>query len=109
MVTQDPAIEAGDGDVDARRPEIGDQDVPRVGAEGQLARRAAARARAEVAFHHEPAIDQLLNASRDDRPPEARAGDQLGARARPAEADLVEDHDERVEHLVRQGNVRSRA
>ena len=32
-----------------------------------------------------------------------------GARARPPEPDLVEDHDERVEHLVGQGNVRSRA
>ena len=28
VVTQDPAIEAGDGDVDARRPEIGDRTCP---------------------------------------------------------------------------------
>ena len=109
VVTEDPAIEARDGDVDARGAEVGDQDVAGVGAEGQLARWAAAGARAEVALAHEPAVDELLDASRDDRPAQAGPRDELGARPRAAEPDLVEDRDERVEHLVGQRNVRPRA
>ena len=109
MVAQDPAIEARDGDVDARRAEVGDQDVPGSAQKASWRGGRPPVLGAEIAFHHEPAIDELLDPSRDDRPAEAGAGDQLGARARPAEPDLVEDRDERVEHLVRQGNVRSRA
>ena len=102
VVAEDPAVERRDRDVDARRPEVGDEDVPAVGAERQLARRPAAGARPDVALGDEPALDQLADPLGDDRPPEPGPGDQLGARPRPAEADLVEDRDERVERLVGQ-------
>ena len=56
----------------------------------------------DVALDDEPALDQLADALGDDRPAEAGPRDELGARARPPEPDLVEDDDERVERLVRQ-------
>ena len=91
MVAEDPAVEGRQRDVDARRAEVGDEDVAGVGAERQLARRPAAGARAGVALDDEAALDQLADALGDDRPAQARPLDQLGARPRAAEADLVED------------------
>ena len=105
VVAQDPAIEARDGHVDAGRAEIGHEDVPGLGAEGELPRRASAGTRSDVALGDEPAIDELLDAARHDRPAEARPGHQLRARTRPPEPDLVEDHDEGIEDLVGQGRV----
>ena len=46
VVAEDPAGEVGQRDVDARRAEVGDEDVAGVGPERELARRPAARARA---------------------------------------------------------------
>ena len=99
-MAEDPAVEGRDRDVDARRAEVGDQDVTGVGAERQLARRPAAGARPDVAFADQPAIDQLADPLGDDRAAEAGPVDQLGARLDRPEADLVEDHDEGVERLV---------
>ena len=72
VMTEDPAVEGGDRDVDAGRAEVGDEDVPGVGPEGELARRAAAGARAQVALVDEPAVDQLADPSRDDGATETR-------------------------------------
>ncbi len=102
VVAEDPAVEGGHRDVDARGAEVGDEDVAAVGAEGQLARRATAGARADVALADEAALDELADALGHDRPAEAGPLDELGARPRPPEADLVEDGDERVEGLVGQ-------
>ena len=93
-------LRVGDGNVDAGRPEIGDQHVAGVRGEGQLAWRPAARARPGLALGHEPAVDQLADALGDDRPRQAGTDDELGARPRPAEPDLVEDRDQRVERLL---------
>ena len=71
-----------DRDVDARRAEVGDEDVAGVGPERQLARRPAAGARPDVALDDEPALDQLADALGDDGPPQPVRVDQLGARAR---------------------------
>ena len=97
VVAEDPAGEVGQGDADARRAEVGDEDVAGVGPERELARRPAARARADVALGDQSAIDQLADAPRDDGPAEARPRDELRARPGAAEPDLVEDDDERVE------------
>ena len=105
VMAEDPAVQGRDGDVDARGAEVGDEDVARIGPERQLARWPAARARPDVAFADEAAFDQLADPLGDDRPAEARPRDELRARARPAEADLVEDDDERVERLVRAAGV----
>ena len=102
VMAEDPAVEGRHGDVDAGRPEVGDQDVPGVGPEGQLARRPAAGARPDVALGDQAALDQLADPLGHDRPAEPGPGDQLGARPRPTEADLVEDGDEGVEGLVGQ-------
>jgi hypothetical protein len=77
VVSEDPAIEGGDRDVDAGRPEIGDEDVPGIGAEGQLARRAPAGARPDITFADEPAIDELTDALRHDRTAQARSGNEF--------------------------------
>ena len=45
VMAQDPAVEARDGDVDARCAEVGDEDVAGVRGEGQLAGGKAAGAR----------------------------------------------------------------
>ena len=71
-----------------------------VGPEGQLARRPTAGARPDLTLGDETAIEQVLHASGDDRPAEAGPRDELGARPRAPEADLVEDRDEVVEDLV---------
>ena len=91
VMTEDPAVERRDRHVDAGRAEVGDEDVAAVGVEGQLARRAAAGARPDIALADEPALDQLADPLGHDRAAETGPGDQLGARPRPAEADLVED------------------
>jgi hypothetical protein len=62
-------------------PEVRHEDVPGVRPERELAGRPAARARTDVAFREEPAIDELADPAGDDRPPKARPGDELRARA----------------------------
>ena len=102
VMAEDPPVEARDRDVDARRAEVRDEHVAGVRAERQLARRPAARAGSDLALGDQPAIDQLADALRDDGPPEARPRDQFGPRSRATEPDLVEDHDQGVEGLVRE-------
>ncbi len=98
-MAEDAAVEVGDGDVDARRAEVGDEHVAGVRAERHLARRAAAGARANVIVDDEPELDQLGHALGDDAATQARARHQLGPRTRPCLPDLVEDRDERIERL----------
>ena len=106
VMSEDPAVEGRDRDVDARRPEVGDQDVAAVGVEGQLARRPPAGARPDVALADQPAFDQLADPLGDDRPAEPGPGDQLGARPRSPEADLVEDQ-RRARRATRRGAART--
>ena len=103
MVAEDPAVERRHGDVDRGRAEVGDQDVAGVGAERQLAGRPAAGARARVALDDEPAIQELRDALGDDAAAEAGARDEVAARLRVAQPDLVEDGDERVQCLLGDG------
>ena len=107
VVREDPPVEGREGDIDACGTQVGDEDVAGVAPEREVARRPAARARTRVAFADEPPIDHLGDAPGDDRPTEAGPLDELGTRARPPEADLVEDDDERVEDLVGQRRRRS--
>ena len=100
VVAEDPPVEGRHRDVDARGAEVGDQDVPGIAPGSELPRRAAAGARADIALRDEAALDQLADPLGDDRPSESGPGDQLRARARSAEPDLVEDRDEGVEGLV---------
>src|SRR6185503_20044807 len=92
-MTEDPAVEARDGNVDAGRTQVGDEDVARLRHERQLAWRAAAGARSGLAFGDEAAIDQLTDPLGDDRTRQAGPADELRARSRAAQADLVEDGD----------------
>jgi hypothetical protein len=101
VMTQDPAVQVRDGDVDARRAEVRDKDMAGTRPERQLARRPPASARANVALDDQAALDELADALGDDRPTEAGPVDELRPGSRPPEADFVEDCDERVEGLVR--------
>jgi hypothetical protein len=103
VAAQDPAGQVRDGDADARRAEVRHEHVPRVRSEPELARWSAARARTHVAFDHEPPVDQLLDPAGDDRAPEPRPRPELRTRPRAAQPDLVQDHDEGVQHFVGNG------
>ena len=88
------------GDVDAGRAEVGDQHVPGVGAERELARRPPAGARPGVALDDQAAVEQLGDPLRDDAARQAGVRDEVAARLRVPETDLVEDGHERVERLL---------
>ena len=79
MVPQDPAVQVGDGDVDAGCAEVRDEHVARGRAERQLSRRPAARARADVALDDQTALEELADALGHDRPPETGPRHELGA------------------------------
>ena len=100
-VGEDPAIEVGDRDIDARRAKVGDEDVPGVRAKRQLARRAAARARPDPVVDDQAELDQLADALGDDASAQTRASNKLGARTRPSQPYLVENRDQCVERLAR--------
>ena len=70
------------------------------GARADVAGRPAAGAWTGLALGDEPAVDQLADALGDDRPRQPGPDDELGARPRPAEPDLIEDRDQRVERLL---------
>ena len=74
VVAEDPPVEGRDRDIDARGAQVRDEDVPAVGAERQLARRAATGAGPDLAFGDEAALDQLADPLGDDRPTRARSG-----------------------------------
>ena len=72
------------------------------GSEGELSRRPAAGTRPDSTLRHEAPVDQLADAAGDDGAAQSGALDELRARPRSPESDLVEDGDEVVEHLVGQ-------
>ena len=78
VVAEDPAVEGRQRDVDARRAEVGDEDVAGIRPERELARRPAAGARPDVALDDESAVDQLADPLGDDRPAETGPLDELG-------------------------------
>jgi hypothetical protein len=102
VVAEDPPVEAGQGNVDAGRAQVGDKDVAGIGPEPQLTRWPSARARPDVALGYEAAVDELADPPNDDGSPEPRPLDEVGSGSGPAESDLVEDQHERVERLVRE-------
>ncbi len=75
-VPEHAAVEIGDGDVDARRAEVGDEEVPGVGAERDATRGTAARART-LGLGDEAQRHQLGQRLLDLRPQEAAMFDQL--------------------------------
>ncbi len=79
VMPEDPPVEGRDRDVDARGAQVGDQQMAAIGSEGQLARRAAARTRTNVALGQQSARDQVADPLRDDRPAEPRAGHEFRA------------------------------
>ena len=77
VMAEDPAVEGRDRDVDARRAEVRDEDVPGLGPERQLARRPAAGRRPDVA------LDRRARA-RSARRPAGRRSPGRARSARPA-------------------------
>ena len=103
VMAEDPAVECRDRDVDAGGAEVGDEDVPGIGAEGQLARRPAAGAGPDIALGDEATLEQLADALGDDRPAQPGPGDELrsASASRPRRISSRTLH-EGVERLVRE-------
>ena len=79
------ARRGGHRDVDARGAQVGDEDVARLGAEGQLTRRPAAGARAEVALGTSPrSISSPTRCATTARPRPVRATSSERDRERPS-------------------------
>ena len=100
-MAQNPALEVGDGHVDARRAEVGNEDASGIRAEGDLPRRTAAGARPDFALDDQPEADELAEPLRHDAAAEPSVLHQLGARTRASVPDLVEHEDEGVEAVLR--------
>ncbi len=80
-VSENPSVERGHRDVDARGAQVGDEDVAGLGVEVQLAWRPATGAPPEATLAHEAALDQLAHPLGDDRATETGPRDELRARA----------------------------
>ena len=94
-VREDLPGKVGDGDVDARRAEVGDEQMPGVGAEADGPRRAAPGRRADAALGDEPVVGERGQPLADQRPAEPGRLDELaractcrgGARSRGSRQD----------------------
>ena len=104
-VDEDLAREIGERDVHARRAEVGDEQVARVGAETEQPRRPASSRRAEAVLGEEAVVEERVDALRDDRPAEAGRLDEAGAGRLAVDADVVEHRHEPVRrgHAVPRG------
>ena len=65
--------------------------------ERELTGRPSPGAGAGVTLDHEAVVHELVDAPCDDAAREARADDQVAARPRATQSDLVEDDDQRAE------------
>ncbi len=108
VVREHLAAEVGDRDVDARGPEVGDEQVARRAVEAQQPRRAPAGGRSRAAGGQQPAVEQLLHALGDDGTAQARGPHDVGPGPRRVLAKLVQDGDQRVEVLLGQRAQRGR-
>ena len=91
VVPEDPAVEARDGDVDAGRAEVGDEDVAGIRAEGQLAGgRPPVLGPVSPSATSPRSISSLTRWATIARPRPVRSTSSE-REPRPAEPDLVED------------------
>ena len=95
-VDEDLAREIGERDVHARRAEVGDEQIPGVGAEAEQPGRPASRRRAEPVLGQEAVVEERVDALRDDRPAETRRLDEASAGRLTVDADVVEHGHEPV-------------
>ena len=95
-VHEDLAGEVGERDVRARRAEVGDEQVARVGAEAEQPGRAAAGRDADAVLRQQPVVEQRVDPLRQDGAPEPGRLRELGAGRRAVRAHVVEDGDEAV-------------
>ncbi len=76
-VTEDATLQISHGHVDARGAEICDQQVAGIRPEADPTRWPTAGARSDVLLEHEPKVEQLADALRDDAAGQARSGHEL--------------------------------
>ena len=88
--------EVGERDVRARRAEVGDEQVARVGAEAEQPRRPAARRDADAVLREQPVVEQRVDPLRQDGAAEPGRLRELRAGRRAVRAHVVEDGDEAV-------------
>ena len=108
-VCEDRARQVDHRDVDARRAEVGDEEVPGRRAEAHGARRPPTRRRADLSALEEAARDELADPLDDDGAAQARGGRELRARRGTVCADVVEDRREPGNPLGRGGGRLRRA
>ena len=77
-MAEDSAVEGSDGNIRARRAEIGHQEVPGFASKRQLTRRTSSRRWAEVALCHQTAFDEFGDSTSHDRAAQAGALDEVG-------------------------------
>ena len=97
---EDRAGQVRNRDVHARRTEVGDEQVARVGPQPNEAWCPPARRRPEVALGEDAVRDQLAHALGDDGPAEPGRVHQRRPRARPVAADVVEHADDPLEAIL---------
>ena len=95
-VDDDLAREVGERDVGARRAEVGDEQVARVGAEAEQPRRPAARRDTEAILCQQPVVEQRVDPLGQHRAAEPGRLRELRPRGRAVCADVVEHGDEAV-------------
>ena len=93
-VREDRARQVDHRDVDARRAEVGDEEVPGRRAEAHGARRPTTRRRADLAALEEASLDELADPLDDDGAAEARRGRELRPCGGAVRTDVVEDRGE---------------
>jgi hypothetical protein len=97
---EDRRGEIRDGDVDARRAEVGHEDAACVRAEPHHARCATAARLPEVAFLEQPVLDELAHALRRDGAAQAGAFDDQRPGRRAVASRVVEHRDEVEKPIV---------
>ena len=107
-VHDDLAGEVGDGDVDARGAQVGDEQMAGVRPEAEEPGRPPAGRRPELALGEEPVLDELGDSLGHDCASQARRVHQPRPGRGAVRADEVEHRDEAVEALLSRAGHRSR-
>ena len=94
--------------VNARRPDIRDENVAGVRLEAELARRPSACARAGLPIDDQAAGDEFPDALRHDRSAQAGSRRDLAPRLRAGEANGIENGDQRASGLIGHGTGTAR-
>ena len=103
-MSEDRSGQIGERHVDARGPEVGNQQAPGRRIQDEASGRPPATARSGDVVGDQATLHELTDALRDDRATQAGAMGNLGARQAVGVPDGIEYRDERIERLIRKGH-----